>query len=89
MNDGLGGLEGEMFSYAGNASDMEKGRFADSSNVGLKGEGVVKDNTQVSGRRSWVNVHGANLDGRAGGGLIVFGVNGKELSLIVVEFNRV
>ena len=85
VDDGLGSLEGEMFSNASNTSNVEVGRFTNSVDVGLEGEGVVKDNTQVPGRRSRVDINRTNLDGNGRGGLLVFRVNGEELSLVVIE----
>ncbi len=74
-----------MFSYAGSMSDLKVSRFTNSVNVGLEGESVVKDNTQVPGRRSRVDINRTNLDGNGRGGLLVFRVNGEELSLVVIE----
>ena len=39
------------------AMDMEKGQFTGSGDMGLEVEGIVKDNSQISGRRGRVNVH--------------------------------
>ena len=47
-----------------------------SVDVGLEGEGIVEDNTQVSSQESGVNFNSANLDGGTRGGLKEFGVDG-------------
>ncbi len=74
-----------MFSDMANTLDVEEGQFTNSVDVGLEGEGIVKDNTQVPGQGSGINFSRANLDGSTRGGLKEFGVNGEELSLIIIE----
>ena len=65
---------------------MEISRFAYSVDVVLEGEGIVKDNAQVSRRGSGVNFNIANLDGGVWSGLEEFGMDGEELSLVVIQF---
>ena len=69
MSDGLSRLEGEMFLNTADSSDVEVSRFAYSVDVGLEGEGMIKDNTHVSSTGGGVNFKIANLDGGVWGGL--------------------
>ena len=66
MDDGFGSLAGEMFSNTANTLDVEVGRFTNSVDVGLEGEGVVKDNTEVSGRGSGIDFNSTDLYGFLG-----------------------
>ena len=52
-----------------NPTDVEEGQFTDTSDMGIEGKGIVKDNTKVSSGQEWVNVHVANLDAGLGRGL--------------------
>ena len=45
MDDGLSSLEGEMFSYTADLSDMKVSLFAYSVDVGLEGEGKMYEMT--------------------------------------------
>ena len=75
-----------MFSDTADSSDMEISQFAYSVNVGLKGEGIVKDNAQVSCRGSGVDFEISYLDGDVWSGLEEFGMDGEELGLIIIQF---
>ncbi len=54
--------------------------------MGLEGEGIVEENTQISSQGSGVNFNIANFAGGVRGALNKFGVDQKELRLIVIQF---
>ncbi len=63
MVNGLSCLKGKVFLDTADSSNVEERQFAYSINMGLEGEGIVKDNIQISSRGCGIDFHIANLGG--------------------------
>ena len=89
MDKGFCHLESEETTNTTDVAQVEECSFRDGHNVGLEGDGSVKNHSQVSGRGGccYLNLTNSHAGRQRLG--VMFGVKAKQFSFAIVEFQSV
>lgn len=90
MNESFSSGGCERGSDFGDVTEVEERGFDDMADVGLKGEGGIKDHTKVSGLGRWGDNGVVNGEsGVIGFAECGFGANEKKFCFVTVKFEKV